>query len=61
MEGDNWHQSRARAEAVLRALGTLKFEDAKTLQDAELDRVIMLLAEITGMLGQERLDRTGGP
>ena len=59
MDGNAWHESRKRAERLVVALGTVQAEDLKTLQNDELEKLIVGLARVTAMSGQEHVARDG--
>ena len=57
MESGKWFKDRKRDEGLLQALAKTTPEALKTLQDKELDRVIVLLATVTAACGHERGQR----
>ena len=57
MQSESWHANRHVAENLLRALAAVTPEALKTLQTAELDRIIVLLATTTSACGDERRQR----
>jgi hypothetical protein len=61
MQSQQWFKDRQAAEELLRALGKVTPAALKTLQDAELARIIELLAEAMGRCGQERRERPVTP
>lgn len=58
MESEQWFKDRKAAETLLRALGRVDAAALKTLQDAELARIIELLADATAQCGQEKRERS---
>jgi hypothetical protein len=61
MESEQWFEDRKAAENLLRALANLTPEVLKTLQDKELERITVLLAEVTAACGREHGDRASRP
>lgn len=57
MDSDTWHRDRKAAEALLVALAGITSSALKTLQTAELERIIVLLATTTAICGAERQQR----
>jgi len=62
MDSKEWYEQRRRAERVVAALGSVNADDLKTLLDAELERVMLLLAQVTGLAGfeHEACENKGG-
>jgi hypothetical protein len=57
MESEQWFRDRRVGEKLMVALGKVTPGALKTLQDAELDHVILRLAEVAGACGRERSER----
>ena len=57
MKSDAWHEHRSAGEKLLVALSKATPDALKTLQDHELDRVIVLLSEVSAHAGAERAER----
>lgn len=58
MKSDAWHANRNAAEKLLIALGKATPEALQTLQDHELERVIVFLTRAVALCGAERSIRT---
>ena len=57
MESRQWFSDRHAAENVLRVLAVVNPAALKTLQDAELTRLIQVLAQVMVDCGHERRQR----
>jgi hypothetical protein len=57
MQSEQWVKNRKAGEDVLRALGNVTPDVLKTLQDKELERIIVLLGEVAGACGREHSER----
>jgi hypothetical protein len=57
MEPEQWFKDRKIGEGLPRELSKVTPAALKTLQDKEIDRIIVLLAEVMAKCGQERLER----
>ena len=57
MDSDTWHRDRKAVERLLVALADITPAALKTLQTAELERIIVLLATMTAACGAERQQR----
>jgi hypothetical protein len=57
MESEQWFKDRKTAENLLRVLARTTPAALKTLQDAELARILELLPEVMALCGQERRER----
>jgi hypothetical protein len=57
MESEQRFKDRKVAERLMVALGKLTAGALKTLQDKELDHLVLLLAEAAGACGRERSER----
>ena len=57
MESEQWFKDRKVAERLMVALGKVTPGALKTLQDKELDHLVLLLAEAAGACGRERSER----
>ena len=57
MDADTWHRDLTAAEALPVALTVVTHATLKTLQKAELERIIVLLTAATAICDAERQQR----